>query len=492
MAFPEGFLWGGATSASQFEGSWNEGGKGVSTADVITAGSRTEPRRVTWLNPKTGEHGYTGMGYDGPMEIPAGAEPAVIEGEFYPSHVASDFYHRYREDIALMGELGFKSFRLSINWARIFPNGDDDSPNEEGLAFYDRVFDECAKWGIEPVVTLAHYEMPLRLANVYGGWKNRELIGLFERYVRTVMERYRGKVRYWLTFNEINMVSMIPWLAGGLIDSSPAAKAQAAHNQFVASALAVKAAHEIDSSMQVGLMVNYSPRYTLTADPADKLLVMDAVRNQLWYADVQARGAYPAYKLKEFERNGITFTQEPGDAEILATNLVDFIGFSCYGSNTLTTHESEGVSAGNFSRGVRNPYLDTTEWGWTIDPQCLRIALNTLYDRYQKPLFVVENGLGAVDELVDGTVHDSYRIDYLRKNISGMRDAVEIDGVDVMGYTMWGCFDLVSCSTGEMRKRYGVVYVDQNDEGTGSLQRYRKDSFAWYQHLIATNGADLR
>ena len=491
MAFPEGFLWGGATVANQYEGAYAEGGKGLSTADVMTNGSHTEPRRITWKNPETGETGFVPMGFARADGFPAGAEPAVLEGEYYPSHVATDFYHHFKEDIALMGEMGFKTFRMSMNWARIFPNGDDAEPNEEGLAFYDAVFDECAKYGIEPLVTLSHYETPLALTINYGGWKNRKLVDFFERYARTVFARYKGKVKYYLTFNEINVMSMMPYMGGGMLDFSEQAKAQGAHHQFVASALAVRAAHEIDPAIQVGQMLAYQPTYAMTCDPADQVLALQSQHGTLWYADVQTGGAYPAYRKAEMARRGIELVMEPGDEELLATYPADFLSFSCYGSTTVTTHEQEAVG-GNFVMGVKNPYLETNAWGWATDPACLRLALNTLYDRYHKPLWIVENGIGWNDvKEADGSVHDTYRIDYLRKNIASMRDAVTEDGVDLMGYTMWGCIDLVSAGTGEMRKRYGFVYVDRDDAGNGTLERSKKDSFAWYQKVIASNGEDL-
>lgn len=492
MAFPEKFLWGGATAANQYEGAYAEDGKGLNTADVIIAGSHTTPRVITWKNPKTGETGTTGIGFASAMEFPEGAIPAVLDGEYYPSHGATDFYHHYKEDIALMGEMGFKAFRLSMNWARIFPNGDDETPNEKGLAFYDAVFDECKKYGIEPLVTLAHYETPLALTIKYGGWINRKLVGFFEKYAKTVFAHYNGKVKYWLTFNEINMMEISTFMAGGMVDNSPQAKAQGAHNQFVASALAVKAAHEINPDIKVGQMLLYQPTYAFTCDPADQIMVMENQHKSLFYADVQTGGRYPAYKLKEYERNGIKLETEPGDYELLEKYAVDFLSFSCYGSSTQTTHDNEGGAGGNFVSGVKNPYLETNAWGWATDPACLRLALNTLYDRYRKPLWVVENGIGWADvKEADGSVHDDYRINYLRQNIKSMDDAVNIDGVDLMGYTMWGCIDLVSAGTGEMKKRYGFVYVDRDDVGNGTLERSRKDSFYWYQKVIKSQGADL-
>ena len=491
MSFPKGFLWGGATAANQYEGGYLEGGKGLSTADVVTAGSHTTPRQITWRNPETGETGCTGIGFGAAMAFEKGAIPDVIDGAYYPSHVATDFYHHFKEDIALMKEMGFKTFRMSMNWARIFPNGDDETPNEEGLKFYDEVFDECAKYGIEPLVTLSHYETPLNLVHKYGGWQNRKCIDAFVKYSTTVMKHYKGKVKYWLTFNEINMMSMIPFFAGGCMQNDEQTKAQGAHNQFVASALTVKAAHEISDEIKVGQMLAYQPNYAMTCDPNDQVLVMERNHSTLWYSDVQTGGKYPNYKLKEYERKGIVLETEPEDFELLEKYSADFLSFSCYGSSTFTTHDSEAGS-GNFVMGVKNPYLETNAWGWATDPHCLRLACNTLYYRYHKPLWIVENGIGWDDKKeADGSVHDTYRIDYLRANVKSMDDAINLDGVELMGYTMWGCIDLVSAGTGEMKKRYGFVYVDRDDKGNGTLERSRKDSFYWYKKCIASDGADL-
>ena len=491
MSFPKGFLWGGATAANQYEGGYLEGGKGLSTADVVTAGSHTTPRQITWRNPETGETGCTGIGFGAAMAFEKGAIPDVIDGAYYPSHVATDFYHHFKEDIALMKEMGFKTFRMSMNWARIFPNGEDETPNEEGLKFYDEVFDECAKYGIEPLVTLSHYETPLNLVHKYGGWQNRKCIDAFVKYSTTVMKHYKGKVKYWLTFNEINMMSMIPFFAGGCMQNDEQTKAQGAHNQFVASALTVKAAHEISDEIKVGQMLAYQPNYAMTCDPNDQVLVMERNHSTLWYSDVQTGGKYPNYKLKEYERKGIVLETEPEDFELLEKYSADFLSFSCYGSITFTTHDSEAGS-GNFVMGVKNPYLETNAWGWATDPHCLRLACNTLYDRYHKPLWIVENGIGWDDKKeADGSVHDTYRIDYLRANVKSMDDAINLDGVELMGYTMWGCIDLVSAGTGEMKKRYGFVYVDRDDKGNGTLERSRKDSFYWYKKCIASDGADL-
>ena len=491
--FPKDFLWGLATAANQYEGGWDEGGKGPNTSDVLTNGSHTVPRRVTWRIPETGETGSTPMAFGPNMKFPEGAVPSVLENEYYPSHIATDFYHHYKEDIALMGEMGLRTFRLSMNWARIFPNGDDAEPNEEGLKFYDNVFDECRKYGIEPLVTLSHYETPLNLTIKYGGWKDRRLIDFFVKYAETVMKRYLGKVKYYLTFNEINVLDMMPWMGGGMMDASEQNRANAAHYQFVASAKVVKIAHELSEDLKIGQMLAYGPIYAYTCDPEDQLKALKMMQGTLFYSDVQTGGSYPQYRLKQYERDGIVLDVQEGEMELLKNYSADFLSFSCYGSTTITTHESEDSGFGNmFAGAVKNPYLETNAWGWATDPQVLRIALNQLYDRYRKPLWIVENGIGWNDvKEADGSVHDDYRIDYLRKNIASMRDAVVIDGVPLMGYTMWGGIDLVSAGTGEMRKRYGFVYVDRDDEGKGTLARSRKDSFYYYQKVIASDGEDL-
>ena len=493
--FPKDFLWGGATAANQYEGGWNEGGKGPNTSDTMTNGSHTEPRKVTWLNPKTGETGYVNQVFGAPMEFPEGTRPDVVDGYYYPSHQATDFYHHFKEDIGLMAEMGFKTFRLSMNWARIFPNGDDEKPNGEGLKFYDEVFDECKKNGIEPLVTLSHYETPLALTHKYDGWKDRRCVDFFKNYARTVFKRYQGKVKYYLTFNEINMMEWNPYMAGGMCANSIQDKAEAAHNQFIASAETVKIAHEeFIGEIKVGQMLAYQPTYGLTCDPADQLLAITRSQATLFYGDVQTGGYYPDYRMKYYEKNHVdTSFIKDGDLELLKKYSSDFISFSCYGSSTVTTHKDATAGGGNLDiMGIKNPYLETNAWGWATDPQCLRIALNQLYDRYRKPLWIVENGIGWSDvKEADGSVHDTYRIDYLKKNIASMRDAINEDGIPLMGYTMWGCIDLVSAGTGEMKKRYGFVYVDMDDLGHGSLERSKKDSFYWYKKYIASDGEDL-
>ena len=482
--FPENFLWGGATAANQYEGGGLEGGKGLSVCDVLTGGSRTRSRQMTWINRATRETGYIGLRPRQPLVLPENAEPAVLDGEYYPSLKGVDFYHHYKEDIALAAEMGFKAFRMSINWARIFPQGDEEEPNEEGLQFYDNVFDELKKYGIEPLVTMCHYEMPLALTLRYGGWSDRRVIGFFERYAKVLFTRYQHKVKYWLTFNEIDNIANFPLICAGVPDCSAQAIAQAAHHMFVASAKTVKLKNEINPDMMVGQMLAYMPVYGYSCNPKDQLLAMDRERDALFFSDVQAGGFYPAYKLKEYERNGVVLKTEEDDMELIRKYPCEFIGFSCYKSMCVSSEEPE-------KRNLKNPYLKESEWGWAIDPDCLRLTLNELYDRYHKPLWIVENGLGAEDTVEDGMIHDQYRIDYLRDSVKSIADAISLDGVEVMGLTVWGWIDIISAGTGEMKKRYGLVYVDMDDEGNGSLKRIRKDSFQWYQNVIRTNGTEL-
>jgi len=467
MSFPDGFLWGGAVAANQLEGAYNEDGKGFSIQDVLPNGLKT---------PRT--------------EAPT---------EDNMKLVGIDFYHRYKEDIKLFAEMGFKVFRTSIAWSRIFPNGDETEPNENGLQFYDDLFDECLKYGIEPLVTLSHYETPLFLAEQYNGWTNRKLIDFYLRFAETVFNRYKDKVKYWLTFNEINSILESPFMSGGINtpkdELSEKDLYQAIHHELVASALATKLGHEISPEFQIGCMVLSMPIYPLTPNPDDVIAAMEQNHKNEMFLHIHARGEYPGYAIRYFREKGIEITFAEGDAEALK-NTVDFISFSYYVSVCATADSEKNIRGeGNLLGGVPNPYLKASDWGWQIDPKGIRYVLNEFWDKYQKPLFIVENGLGAVDELIskaDGTktVEDDYRIDYLRNHLKQVSEAIE-DGVEVMGYTSWGCIDLVSASSAQLKKRYGFIYVDRNDDGTGSLERYPKKSFYWYKNVIATNGNEL-
>lgn len=477
MTLRKDFLWGGATAANQYEGGWNEDGRGPSGADMMTNGTASTPRTIT----KTWE-----------------------EGLYYPNHIASDFYHRHAEDIALMGEMGYKVFRMSISWSRIFPTGIEEEPNEAGLAFYDQVFDELKEQGIEPLVTISHYELPFYLTEHYNGWASRDLVDLYVKYCRTIFTRYKDKVKYWLTFNEINCGTMPlgNFMSLGILNEGtkylteqvddPALRFQALHHQFVASAKAVKLGHEINPDFEIGCMIAFMPVYPLTCHPKDMLKMQQHWQNLDYYCgDVQVRGEYPYYAKQLWNQAHAEIQMEPGDLETLKQGTVDFYSFSYYMSNCVSHEDNDSKIGGNLIAGLKNPYLEASDWGWQIDPDGLRYVLNELYARYQIPLMVVENGLGAFDKKEeDGSIHDNYRIDYLRKHIAAMKEAVE-DGVDLIGYTPWGCIDLTSASTGEMKKRYGFVYVDSDDYGNGTFDRFKKDSFYWYKKVIATNGEDL-
>ncbi|UXR79341.1 MULTISPECIES: 6-phospho-beta-glucosidase [unclassified Staphylococcus] len=478
MALPKDFLWGGAFAAHQFEGGWDKDGKGPSVVDVLTAGAHGVPRRIT---------------------------EKVEPNEFYPNHEAVDFYSNYKEDIALFAEMGIKVLRTSIGWTRIFPKGDEAEPNEAGLQFYDDVFDELLKYGIKPVITLSHFEIPLHLAREYGGFRSRKVVDFFEHFAKVVFERYKDKVEYWMTFNEINNQMdvnnpLFLWTNAG-IEVQPGEDArrvmyQSAHHQLLASAKAVIAGHEINPNFKIGAMVSHVTVYPYSCHPKDIMAAEIANRERFFFPDVQVRGKYPMYALKELDRLGITLPIEPGDEEILAQGTVDYLAFSYYMSTTVKhdvqSNETDNIANGGLSNGVKNPYIGASDWGWEIDPDGLRYVLNTLYNRYQIPLFIVENGFGAVDELTeDNTVHDVSRIDYFKNHIQAMKDAVDLDGVDLLGYTPWGIMDIVSFTTGEMKKRYGMIYVDRDNEGNGTMKRYKKDSFDWYKNVIATNGESL-
>lgn len=468
MRFPDRFLWGGAVAANQCEGAYNEDGKGLSTQDVAP-------------------HGIKG---------PITKEPTSDNMKL----IGIDFYHRYKDDIKLFAEMGFKVFRTSIAWSRIFPGGDEKEPNEKGLQFYDDLFDELLKYGIEPLVTISHYETPLHLSVKYDGWVNRDMISFYERYVRTIFNRYGSKVKYWLTFNEINSVLHEPFMSGGIYTDKSQLKKQdlyqAIHHELVASALATKIGHEMMPDSKIGCMILSMPMYALTSDPDDVIAAMKADHMNTFFGDVHVRGEYPGYMKRYFKENDIQIQMADGDEALLKNHTVDFVSFSYYMSACEAADRLKAQAGeGNLMGGVTNPYLKQSEWGWAIDPQGIRYVLNQFYDRWQKPLFIVENGLGAVDELItepDGTktVLDDYRINYLRDHLIQVREAIE-DGVPVMGYTSWGCIDLVSASTAELKKRYGFIYVDRNDDGTGTLNRYKKKSFEWYKNVIGTNGENL-
>ncbi|WP_315459764.1 family 1 glycosylhydrolase [uncultured Streptococcus sp.] len=482
---PKGFLWGGATADFQYEGGFDEGGRGLLSHDYETDGSQENPRHHTMqmpdgsiINPRSS------FFYADP--VPKEAQPVFLEDEYYPSHRAVDFYHHYKEDIALMAGMGFNVFRFSICWSRIFPTGEEETPNEEGLAFYDDVINEMAKYGMEPLITICHDELPMHLALKYDGWSSRHVIDCYVKYCKTLFERYGDRCRYWLTFNEINAVRGFG--PCGTRQSEGQDRYQAAHHMFVASARAVKLGHEMMPNSQFGAMYAMSELYPATCKPEDVFHRLQERRENWYFIDIMGRGYYPRYAKEIWRRRGvkeIVFAAD--DEELLREGQLDFISFSYYRSNT-TKAGDDWFNVG----GSTNPYLKETPWGWPVDPLGLRHVMNEIYDRIQKPIFIVENGMGAIDELDEnGIVQDDYRIDYLRDHLQAMADAIIIDGVECLGYTMWGPVDLVSLSTGEMKKRYGFIYVDMDDKGNGSLKRTPKKSYAWMKEIIASNGAKL-
>ncbi len=488
MPFRKDFLWGGAVAANQCEGAWNVDGRGPALTDVTTAGSCNEVRKITYID-RDGKKGYL---LSGQQELPEGAHYAVFDDCFYPNHDGIDFYHRYKEDIALFAEMGFKIFRMSISWSRLYPTGLEEKPNEKGIEFYKNVFKELKKYSIEPLVTLWHFDTPLYLVEKYGDWKNKELIPLFEKYVATCFKEYKGLVKYWLTFNEINNTINIIGNGKGANQKRYQEAFQHLHNQFVASAKAVKIGHQIDKGNMIGCMISGIVFYPFTCDPDDVLANRYRWEEGILYCgDVQCFGKYPSYAKRIWDKYNVKLDITNEELETLQEGTVDMYTFSYYMSTNVTTHSDGEEVGGNIVFGIKNPYLKYSDWGWATDAKGLRYYLEIIYDRYHKPLMVVENGLGAIDKVEeDGSVHDSYRIEYLKEHIKEMKNAVD-DGVDLLAYTSWGPIDLVSAGTGEMRKRYGFIYVDKNDDGSGSYARSKKDSFYWYKKVIESNGEKL-
>ena len=486
MKLPDNFLWGGAIAANQCEGAWNEDGKGMSVADVAM------------FKPNVDKKDYVSQWHIDMDDIRKARETDDVV--YYPKRHGVDFYHHYEEDIALFAEMGFKTLRLSIAWTRLFPNGDEEKPNEKGLLFYENVFKCLRKHNIEPLVTLSHYEMPLYLVENYEGWASREVVDMFVKFATTCFERYKDLVKYWLTFNEIASVFRHPFTTVGIVEDNYASKNEAEeaiykalHHQLVASALVTKYAREIIPGAQIGCMVTKTLTYPETCNPEDIYLAMMDNRTNNLYTDVQVRGKYPLWIKKLWKDKGFEIPILEGDEEILAAHTVDFISFSYYMSMVQSIHaEKREKVGGNLTTGVKNPYLSTSEWGWQIDPKGLEISLIDLYDRYQKPLWIVENGLGYNDVVnEDGTIEDDYRINYFADHFKAIGHAIE-NGVEVMGYTSWGCIDIVSASTSQMSKRYGFIYVDVDDYNKGTYKRLKKKSFDWYKKVIETNGEILK
>lgn len=484
MKVPETFLWGGATADFQFDGGYPEDGRGLSTHDFETDGSVEHPRCVTYQLPD-GTVGEARSSFFFPEDLPDGAVPCLDERFYYPSHKAVDFYHHWKEDLALLAGMGCNVYRFSICWSRIFPTGEEETPSEAGLRFYDEMIDEMVRLGMEPLITIHHDELPVYLAEHYDGWSSRHTIECYIKYCKVLFDRYGKKCRYWLTFNEINAVR--GFAACGTHKCDNQTHYNAVHNMFLASAQAVKLGHEMMPGSLFGAMYASSAIYPATCKPEDVFAHMRQRRETYYFIDTMARGYYPSYAKDIWNRRGVTLRTEPGDADILAAGTLDFVSFSYYRSNVISTETKVNVISGD-----PNPYLESTPWGWPVDPVGLRYVLNEFYDRYQKPLFIVENGLGAIDTIEpDGSIRDDYRIDYLRNHLREMMRAMNEDGVECLGYTMWAPIDLVSLSTGEMKKRYGFIYVDMDDKGNGTLERRKKKSYDWMTEVIATGGESL-
>lgn len=482
--FPANFLWGGATAANQIEGAWNVDGKGMSVADVAR------------FRPHLDKSDYKGQWHVSQKDIDEAKQTDDVV--YFPKRHGIDFYHTYKEDLALFGELGFKTMRVSIAWTRLFPNGTELDPNSKGVAFYHNLFDEMLKNGIEPLVTLSHYEMPLYLVEHYDGWVSKDVITFFNRFTEVCIKEYGDKVKYWLTFNEIDSVFRHPFTTVGVLEEKYATKLeaeeaiyQAVHNQFVASSIATKQLKEKNQAALMGAMLTKTTTYPETCHPEDVALAQQSNRNNYFYSDVQVRGKYPKHVLNHFEKNNFNIEMTPEELQVIADYTVDFLSFSYYMSMVDSIHAAEKEKVGgNLTQGVKNPYLDMTDFGWQIDPVGLRTSMIDMYDRYQVPLMIVENGIGNYDKLENGKVHDPYRIQYFKEHLQQVGLAIQ-EGVECLGYTSWGCIDLVSAATSQMEKRYGFVYVDLDDYNQGTGKRYKKDSFEWYKQVIATNGASL-
>lgn len=481
MSFPKTFLWGGAIAACQAEGAFDADGKSLTFPDIVRKIDKKQR-------------------CDSSQRIISAAELELLRkqpSELFPKRRGIDFYHTYKEDIALLAEMGFSVFRFSIALARVFPNLTESAPNEAALAYYDAVVNECLSHNIVPLVTIAHFDAPVAVYDLYGGWDNRKMIDIYIKYATVLFERFKGRIKHWITFNEINVAMRAPFKTLGMVYENtaeyPTKIFNGLHNQFVAAASAVKIGHEIDPENSIGCMVASIACYPYSCTPADVL----AAKNKedmtcLYPLDVMVKGFYPHFAKAYFRKNGIALNILPADMELISSHTADFVAFSYYMSTVAAANESGlDMTNANMTSSVKNPYLKSTEWGWQIDPEGLRYVINSYYSRYRKPLYIVENGIGLPEQPdKDGEIHDTARIDYLREHIRQMGLAIE-DGCDVRGYTMWSPIDIISSMSSEMSKRYGFIYVDQDDDGNGTKKRIRKDSFYWYKQLIASNGDNL-
>jgi 6-phospho-beta-glucosidase len=472
--FPKDFLWGGAVAACQCEGAFDEDGRGLSVSDLHRY-VNGDKKGIIEQGDKTLEQ----------------IEFAIHDKEgYYPKRYGIDFYHTYKEDLALFREMGLKCFRFSVSWSRIFPRGDEESPNQDGLHFYDQLIDEIIQNRMEPIITISHYDPPITLVTEYGGFGNRKTIDFFVKYAEILLKRYGKKVKYWIVFNQINLIDvcMMKSLAiyVGQSDNMRQLMYQAVHNQFVACARIKQIAYKIDPDMKIGTMIGDFKVYPKTCNPNDVVLALQRNRMQYFFTDVQFRGEYPAYALRFFADSNIDIDVEKGDLELINRYRMDYMALSYY-YTAIVDAETDDMDP---SVRHQNPYLKPTRWEWRADPKGFYTTLSEYWDRYQKPIMIAENGFGAVDQKDGNQVHDPYRIDYVREHIREMKNAIR-DGADIFAYCLWSPIDIISSSTAEMKKRYGFIYVDQDDYGNGSRKRIKKDSFYWYRKVIESNGRDL-
>lgn len=473
MSLSSKFMWGGSIAAHQCEGAWNEGNKGLGIMDLVSKGSSTTPRHIS---------------------------NELEEGIIYPSHTGIDFYHQYEKDIQLFAEMGFNTLRISIDWSRIYSNGDDEYPNQEGLQYYHNVIDTLLANHIEPIVTLYHFELPHNIVKKYNSWLNRKTIELYLKFVGTVVREYHTKVHKWVTFNEMNHLDpmseasdiftyMIAGVKYSEMKNPKQDLALIGYNMTLAGCKAYELIKSIDETIEVGCVFGITAYYPKTCKPMDVMKAFKMMERDYYQIDAMVGGSFPQYKIDEFKQNGIELIISEEDQQAFKKSSLDFIGINYYASEVCAEIVDENDKS--YFGGLKNPYLEQSKWGWTIDPVGLRYVLNYTYKKYKLPIMITENGLGAVDVLEDGKVHDSYRIDYLKKHLKALKDAVELDEVDCLGYLMWGPIDLVSATTGEMKKRYGFIYVNKTDDNQGDYSRIKKDSFNWYKEVISSNGEIL-
>lgn len=467
-------LWGGATSASQYEGGFTDG-KGLDTQDCRaylprTSNATTETRLLTQRQIEEAKK------KDSPY--------------YYPFRVGTKGYEYGSADIELLKELDLDIYRLSISWSRLFPTGEEVEPNPAGVSYYDKVLNKLHNAGIKIFITIDHYAIPLNLVEKYGGWTSIKTVAAYMRFSSFLLHKWGAIVDYWLPINEINAGYFSPFNGVALVkpendEYNYSDIFLSLHHQFIASAKTIKLGKELKVKGKFCAMISCFCYYPLTPKPEDNLELVENEEINQWYCmDVLAKGYYPYYAKPFFDKHNINFEISAADKELLRNNTCDVVTFSYYDSCICTADENKNQTAGNLVVTTKNPYLKATEWGWQIDPMGLRTTLHKIYDRYNKPVMISENGLGAKDVLTsDHKVHDQYRIDYFKAHFDQIIKAKE-ENVDVIAYIAWGIIDIVSAGSCEMDKRYGVVYVDADNKGQGTFKRYKKDSFEWYKHFI--------